>query len=219
MRAAVECDPARVETVKNHSCTRRHPSTQEYSSTTVSALPSCAILRVMRVRSLTFCVMVMGALTHPVEGEALPGHSNPDQPHSIILTAASQDGEVFVTWSPIASAQHTIRWKPASASTWTMISAGSSSARAIVGLANGVSYDFQIEARQGGSLVAVSAVIAATPRPRPNCVVLDYYPWVPARQLLLHEVGTRRLPPTGRDQSAVASLPSATRDHLERGFA
>ncbi len=133
----------------------------------------------MRVPSLILCVMVMGALTHAVDGEALSDQSSPDQPHSIVVSAAPQDGEVFVTWSPIATAQHTIRWKRSSTGTWTVINAGSSSARAVVGLANGVSHDFQIEARQGGSLVAVSAVIAATPRPRPSCVVLDYYPWVP----------------------------------------
>jgi hypothetical protein len=129
--------------------------------------------------SILGCVMVMSAITHAVDRDALAGQSSPEQPHSIILSAAAQDAEVFVTWSSLAAAQYTVRWKPSSTGAWNVLNAGSSSARAVTGLVNGVPHDFQIEARQAGSLVAVSAVISATPRPRPSCVVLDYYPWVP----------------------------------------
>jgi hypothetical protein len=56
---------------------------------------------------------------------------------------------------------------------------GSLNARAITNLNNGTSHIFQVEARLSSGESVLSAAIEATPRPRPGCVAIEYYPWLP----------------------------------------
>ena len=101
-----------------------------------------------------------------------------DQPQALVLVAAPQDAHVFTTWSPAAGAVYSVRWKVATGGPWHVVDAGSATSRAVTGLANGVTYLFQVQAALPDGTSAFSSVIAATPRLRPNCVALDYYPWV-----------------------------------------
>jgi hypothetical protein len=98
---------------------------------------------------------------------------------SVILTVAPQDNAVFATWSPILGATYILRWKAAAAPAWQALDVGSLNARAITNLNNGTSHIFQVEARLSSGESVLSAAIEATPRPRPGCVAIEYYPWLP----------------------------------------
>ena len=104
--------------------------------------------------------------------------SSDDSPQALVLIAAPQDGHVFTTWSPVPAATYTVRWKVAAGGQWQVVDAGSATFRAVLGLANGVTHLFQVQATLPNAATILSSVIAATPRLRPNCVALDYYPWV-----------------------------------------
>lgn len=103
----------------------------------------------------------------------------PPAPGSVILSAAPQDSEVFASWSPIAGATYVLRWKAIPASQWRALDAGLSTSRAVTNLPNGVAHAFQVEARLSAGNTIVSSLVEATPRPRPGCVAIDYYPWLP----------------------------------------
>jgi hypothetical protein len=126
--------------------------------------------------SVTGCTIVLGSLTHAAGRDAA---SSAALPRTLIISAAPQDAEVFVAWSPLAGAEYTLRWKAATAAEWSSLDSRATTARAVRNLQNGTTYDFQVEARSNGTPVAVSQIVAATPRPRPGCVTLDYYPWIP----------------------------------------
>ncbi|CAN5730508.1 hypothetical protein BH24ACI5_BH24ACI5_07820 [soil metagenome] len=96
-------------------------------------------------------------------------------PNTLLLTAAPQDGEVFLTWSPIPEATYRLGWRAAGESDWK-IAHTTSSRRTVAGLPNGAAYQFQIEARQFDGTMATSRVVTATPRLRPGCSTLDYVP-------------------------------------------
>ena len=123
------------------------------------------------------CAMSIGMVTHAAgDTDITPLQASPQ---SLILTAAPQDREVFATWSPLAGADYVLRWRRTTAATWNTIAAGSATSRAVAGLTNGVAHDFQVEARVAGAVVAISATIRATPRARPDCAAIEYYPWPP----------------------------------------
>jgi dienelactone hydrolase len=127
---------------------------------------------------LAGCVMSIGMGIHAAGTDGITT-SPQASPQALILTAAPQDREVFATWSPLAGADYVLRWKRTSASTWNAIAAGAATSRAVPALTNDVAHDFLVEARVGGALVAISTTIRATPRARPDCVALEYYPWPP----------------------------------------
>jgi hypothetical protein len=97
----------------------------------------------------------------------------------VILNVAPQDNSVFATWSPILGATYILRWKTSTAANWHALDVGTLNARAVTSLSNGVSHVFQVEARFPSGDSVLSAAIEATPRPRPGCVTVEYYPWLP----------------------------------------
>lgn len=132
------------------------------------------------VPAIVGCVMSVSPLTQAVGHDDVTLRlSSAGSPQTLILSAAPQDREIFATWSPVAGASYTLRWKAAGASEWRVLDAGSATSRAVIGLPNGVAHDVQVEARLPGASTIVSSIVTATPRPRPNCVALDYYPWLP----------------------------------------
>ena len=98
---------------------------------------------------------------------------------TVILSVAPQDNAVFATWSPIPGAIYVLRWKADTAGNWQALDVGTANARAITNLSNGVAHIFQVEARLDAANSILSAPIEATPRPRPGCVTVEYYPWLP----------------------------------------
>lgn len=100
-------------------------------------------------------------------------------PQTVILSAAPQDAEVFTTWSAITGSTYVLHWKAVSASEWRALEAGSSTARAVTDLPNGVTHVFRVEARLPGGGTTFSSLVEATPRPRPGCAAINYYPWLP----------------------------------------
>lgn len=101
-----------------------------------------------------------------------------EPPRRLLLSAAPQDGGIFAAWSPLRDTDYTVRWKASGDPAWQSVAVGPATSRFIGGLSNGVAYQVQVEARINGAITAISSVISATPRPRPDCVAIDYYPWV-----------------------------------------
>ena len=99
--------------------------------------------------------------------------------HGVILTAAPQDEQVFASWTPVSTATYVLRWKTAGASEWSSLETGILTSRAVTNLSNDVAYVFQVEARLGAGNTVSSAIVEATPRPRPDCAAINYYPWLP----------------------------------------
>lgn len=95
----------------------------------------------------------------------------------MLLTAAPQDGSVYLTWNPVdGAAGYTVGWREA----------GSAAAREVdtqrryalvTGLQNGATYEFQVSASGGAGVVRSSAWIPAVPRERPGCAWNGYMPW------------------------------------------
>jgi hypothetical protein len=126
---------------------------------------------------------------------------SPGVPRTVILSVAPQDNAVFATWSPIPGATYVFRWKTVTAGAWQTLDVGASNARAVTNLSNGVSHIFQVEARFPALGSIISAPIEATPRPRPGCVTIEYYPWLPpvsffcTKQALDDYLGQRGIDP------------------------
>ena len=79
---------------------------------------------------------------------------------------------MFLTWSPLPDATYSVRWRERGANGWTTETVGASPRRAVKGLTNMLAHEFQVQTEGGAS----SAVVLATPRPRPNCEALEYMP-------------------------------------------
>lgn len=125
-------------------------------------------------RMSALAVVVCASCTLLVDARAVMAATE-----GIILTAAPQDAEVFATWSPIPGATYLLRWKGANATGWSVLDAGVSTFRAVTNLPNGVSHIFQVEARFPAGDPIFSAMVESTPRPRPDCAAINYYPWLP----------------------------------------
>lgn len=97
-------------------------------------------------------------------------------PPSLLLTAAPQDAEVFLTWSPVPDATYRLGWRAAGASGWRIIEKMREPRAVVDGLRNGTPHHFIVEARRRDGTIAASPVATATPRPRPGCATLDYVP-------------------------------------------
>ena len=100
-------------------------------------------------------------------------------PPSIVLQGAPQDGAVFATWSSVPGADYILYWRRVSSGNWSAAAVGAGQSWNIPALSNGVVHLLYVEARRAGLTVAVSRVIEAVPRARPDCAALDYYPWLP----------------------------------------
>ena len=95
-----------------------------------------------------------------------------NQAPTLLLTAAGQDGEVFLTWSPLPGATYLVRWRVSGAREWQTADAGTTPRRSMTSLANAVPHEFQVQASSGET----SAVVPSTPRPRPSCETIGYVP-------------------------------------------
>src|SRR5687767_3090306 len=69
--------------------------------------------------SIAGCTIVLGSLTHAAGRDASASASSAGLPRTLIISAAPQDAEVFVAWSPLAGAEYTLRWKAATAAEWS----------------------------------------------------------------------------------------------------
>ena len=134
----------------------------------------------LRGRASRACAgVVAGALTAACTGAAqAPAQQQRSAPR-LILTAAPQPGEVFLTWSGMADVRYVVRWRPATDQTWRTVDASTVPYQSIGGLADGVRYQFQVEAQRNGIRLGDSPIVDASPRQRPGCATLDYMPGPP----------------------------------------
>ncbi|MDP9192870.1 MAG: hypothetical protein M3P06_14305 [Acidobacteriota bacterium] len=93
------------------------------------------------------------------------------------MTAASQDGEIFVTWGNAWLGEHRVKWKESAGTNWDEVTVRSRWTRSLAGLQNGVPYTVQVEALDGARVVSRSHLVTATPHPRNKCVWSPYLTW------------------------------------------
>lgn len=104
----------------------------------------------------------------------------PDKPvKPLAMTAASQDGEIFVTWGTAWRGEHRVKWKETAEEDWDEVDVQSRWTRSLPGLKNGVEYTIQVEALDGNQVVSRSPLVKATPRARAKCTWLTYITWDP----------------------------------------
>ena len=131
--------------------------------------------RVLLTLALSACAAVLSVSAE----RAQDGVAADAPPPSIVLQGAPQDGAVFATWSSVPGADYVIHWRRVSSANWSAAAVGAGQSWNISPLSNGVVHLLYVEARRAGLTVAVSRVIEALPRARPDCAALDYYPWLP----------------------------------------
>lgn len=114
-------------------------------------------------------------------GVSRPEQEIPADPPSlqVLITAASQDRAVFLTWTPVPGAKHFQLWRPVNRQQWSALESGDASHGTVTGLSNGVPYDFKIIAVRNGVAIAGSSIATSTPRERPGCQAIEYIPWEP----------------------------------------
>jgi hypothetical protein len=95
----------------------------------------------------------------------------------LLMTAASQDGEIFVTWGTAWPGQHRVKWKESAGTDWNEVAVRSQWTRSLAGLQNGVQYTIQVEGLDGTRVVSRSQLVTATPHPRNKCVWSPYLSW------------------------------------------
>lgn len=87
---------------------------------------------------------------------------------ALILNAAPQDREVFLTWSTVSDARYVVRWRKVGNEIWKTERPTMTPYAAIDSLENGTAYQFQLVIQATG-VRYLSPIAVETPRPRDDC--------------------------------------------------
>ena len=95
---------------------------------------------------------------------------NPNHYPTNLETVNGLDGEVRLTWMPVANAtHHEVRYRPEREEAWTEWYITSSSTNHVVSsLTNGATYEFQVRGHDGTTPSVFSAIVTGTPKALPE---------------------------------------------------
>jgi len=96
----------------------------------------------------------------------------------LLLSAAPQDGQLFLSWNASPGVTYRIRSRREGTSDWSSVDVGPVSAYALSGLQNRIPYEVELQAITRRT-TRRSHIVRAIPRQRPRCAALRYLSWDP----------------------------------------
>lgn len=124
--------------------------------------------------SLLILVIAFLAMSASAQRRGFEGRIARDP--GLLLSAAPQDGQLFLSWNATPGATYRVRSRAEGTSKWSSVDVGAVSAYALSGLQNRVAYEVELEVIKRRT-TRRSHVVRATPRMRSGCAALRYLPW------------------------------------------